>query len=339
MPSPPAASARLTQAALARRREEVQQRQGEGIRAVDRLVREQRAVSAELSEELARMHEKGRVLDELEARRQEGGLLAALTRQLTRRRSMLERRSVTEDLITQYEGVSLRLRKATAFADELRMCAVDLQHNVDDLHAELATALAAEKRSAERIQALELARRKLEAGGDDLSHAERQRRLDRLAFDQRTESIDLELVMAQARLARQHLEPARQLRDTVLSLQEDMGRFVTAATATVNSAGRRIQALGMAADAPVVVTELQQSLDELRTAMEATEAYVSQSQDLLTQVLPDLARKLESQVEVDAMGLTGSLQDMSRERSRALADQALREAAEAEIDEMLERTL
>lgn len=335
---------RRTQAALAKRREEIQHRQAEGLKTVDRLVREQKAVSAELTGELARMQAQGTVLDEIEARQKDTSLLAALTRQLTRRRTMLEQRSVTEGLIAQYEQVSRHLRRATAFSDELRLCAVDLQHQVDELHEDLARSLRDEKRCAERIRELEQALAEIEGRtgrGAELSAAEREQRLDRLTFELRSESITLELFMAEARMARQHLDPARQLRDTVLSLQEDMARFVVAATATVNSSGRRIQALGMAADAPVVVGELQQSLEELREVMEATEAYVEQSQDLLNRVLPELSRRLEAQGEVETEQLSSTLESMSRERSRALAEQALREAAEAEVDETLElgRTL
>lgn len=328
---------RPSQAALARRRDEVQRRQADGLGTVDRLVRDQRAVSAELSDELSEMRRKGQVLDEIEARSQETGLLATLTRQLTRRRTMLERRSVTEGLIAQYEGVSRRLRKATAFSDELRLCAVDLQHQVDELHDDLARALRNERRCAERIHDLEAGMARLETPADQgLGPEERARQLDRMTFELRTEAINLELFMAEARLSRHHLEPARHLRDTVLSLQEDMARFVTAATSTVNSAGRRIQALGMAADAPLVVSELQQSLDELSTAMEATADYVRQSQALLTDVLPALSRRLEAEAEVEHEALSSSLEQVSRQRARALAEEALREAAEAEVDGALD---
>ncbi|MCK6504196.1 hypothetical protein L6R53_12480 [Myxococcota bacterium] len=358
---------RASQAALARRREEVQARQAEGLATVDRLVRQQREVSTALQAELAQMRQGGEVLDEIEARSRESGLLAALTRQLSRRRTMLERRSVTEGLIARYQAASLQLRRATAFTDELRLCAADLQHQVDELHQELATASRLEREGAERVRAqeaeaaalearasalearasalearapaLEARAPALEAGPGDLGPEERQRRLDRLTFSLRNEAVDLELHMARARLCRQHIEPARQLRDTVLSLHEDMARFVTAATATLDSAGRRIQALGMAADAPVVVAELQQSLAELGLAMEAAEEHVRQSQALLTEVLPALSRRLEAQGEVEGEALTGALELVSRERARALAEQALREAAEAEVDQALGRTL
>jgi len=171
----------------------------------------------------------------------------------------------------------------------------------------------------------------------DPSAEERARQVDQLSYQLRTRAVELEQHMARERLARQHLEPARQLRDTVLSLQEDMSRFVTAATATVNSAGRRIQALGMAADAPVVVRELQQGLEELDQAMQATQDYVQQSQDLLTRVLPELSRKLEAQGEVEGEVLSSSLEEISRERAKSLADQALRRSAEAEVDDALGR--
>lgn len=327
-----------TQALLARKRDELVARQADRLRQVDDMLRAQQAVSEALRDELGSLREKGEVLDELEARASEGGLLAALTRTLTRRRTMLERQSVTEGLIAQYETVNGRLRKATAFSDELRLCALDLQHQVDQLHQDLARSLRNEQRCAERIRDLE---EKL-AGLDEtlgLSPEASERLRDKLTFEERTEVVNLELFMAEARLARQHLEPARKLRDTMLSLHEDMARFVVAATSTVNAAGRRIQALGMAADAPVVVQELQQSLDELQSAMDATEAYVAQSQTLLTDVLPELARRLEQQQEVhDELG-GDALDEYSRERARSLASQALQDAAEEEVDAALRKTL
>lgn len=338
-PSTAARESRASQAALARRRDEVQARQVEGLATVQRLVHQQREVSTALQAELAQMRQGGEVLDEIEARSRETGLLAALTRQLSRRRTMLERRSVTEGLLSRYQAASLQLRKATAFTDELRLCAADLQQQVDELHQELATSTRLEREGAQRVRAQEAEVAGIEAGAAGVDGDERQRRLDRLTFALRNEAVDLELHIARARLCRQHLEPARQLRDTVLSLHEDMARFVSAATATLDSAGRRIQALGMAADAPVVVAELQQSLAELGQAMEATEDHVRQSQALLTEVLPALSRRLEAQGEVEGQVLTGALELVSRERARALADQALREAAEAEVDQALGRTL
>jgi len=344
--SPASRSASLgTQAQLARRRDEIQRRQADGIRQVDKLVREQREVTGGLQEDLGELRRQGGVLDEIEARSQEQGLLAALTRQLTRRRSMLERRSVTEGLFAQYELVSRKLRRAAAFSDELRLCAADLQQQVDQLHAELGLARQEQRRCGGEVQALEadLARAEAPApvaspaGEGSASAEERARQVDQLSYQLRTRAVELEQHMARERLARQHLEPARQLRDTVLSLQEDMSRFVTAATATVNSAGRRIQALGMAADAPVVVRELQQGLEELDQAMQATQDYVQQSQDLLTRVLPELSRKLEAQGEVEGEVLSSSLEEISRERAKSLADQALRRSAEAEVDDALGR--
>ena len=140
------------------------------------------------------------------------------------------------------------------------------------------------------------------------------------------------LFQAGADLCRQELEPARALRDTVLQLHEEMARYVMQATSSVNAAGRRIQALGVAADAPSVVAELNSSLQQLDAAMNATEHYLDQAQHLLTEVLPELSARVERDASERRLDIADDIDALSRERARALADRALREAADAEVE-------
>ena len=56
-------------------------------------------------------------------------------------RMILERRSVSEELLHRYEHVSRRLRQASAFSDELRLTALKMQEEVEALHEECAKAL------------------------------------------------------------------------------------------------------------------------------------------------------------------------------------------------------
>jgi hypothetical protein len=95
----------------------------------------------------------------------------------------------------------------------------------------------------------------------------------------------------------------------------------------------------MAADAPVVVGELQESLAQLGSAMEVTQTYVEQTQELLHRVLPDLSSRVADEIENRNLLLTSTLEDVSREKARLQADSALRNAADAEVEEWLSEGL
>ena len=325
-----------SQASLLERRDSLRQRHHETLATVNELVANQQKISQELGEDLAAMQSGGARLDELQAKESERGMLASLTRTFNRRRMILERRSVSEELLHRYEHVSRRLRQASAFSDELRLTALKMQEEVETLHSECAQALRNEQIGAKRVLELEQELRKLEAGESTVPHAEREALMDRLQFEERSESLSVELFHAQAVLLRHEVAPARALRDTVMGMYEEMSQFVLAATARVNAAGRKIQALGIAADAPTVINELNESLAELDVAMEATEVYVAQAQELLTRVLPEISRQLKDSTSAQAIELASDLSHMSRERAASLAEKALRDAAESEVDAWLE---
>ena len=277
-------------------------------RALDRvqgLAHTQETVGRELTAELSTLKDKGHALDDLERELSSTGLVASLLSLVTRRNAVLERRSATEALVDHYELVSVRLRRASAFTDELRLCALELQAEVDGLHEQFASAMANEKLSAERILAIENAL--AEPMGEEETPQDHARRQDALEFELRQETLSLELFRASAEVARHHLEPSRALRDTTQRLHEEMATFTLQATGTVNAAGRRIQALGLAADAPLVVGELQQSLEELQQAMDMTTAYIEQTRVLITDVLPELSARLAAQREMEEVAVTSEL--------------------------------
>lgn len=336
-PPPQYEGDRPTQASLVDRRESLRMRHRDTLHEVNRLVTSQHKISQELGEELAAMQDKGQRLDALQAQEQEGGMLNALVRAFNRRRMILERRSVAEELLHRYEHVSQRLRQASAFSDELRLTALRMQDEVEKLHKEHSVAQNNERRAAQRVLELEQQLQAIESGELETAANEREQIMDRLQFEERTESLSVELFRAQSRLLKQEISPARGLRDTVMGMYEEMAQFVLAATARVNGAGRKIQALGMAADAPTVINELNESLAELDVAMEATEVYVAQAQELLTRVLPEMSRQLQDSQQSASFELTHDLNDMSRERAAALADLALREAAESEVESWLSK--
>jgi len=325
---------RPTQAALQQKREQLRDSNMRSLERVDELLRSQQSLSRELGEDLGALQTQGEQLQVLEQRDRETGLLASLVRSINRRQRLLERRSATEGLLERYQAVTRQLGRAAAFTDELQLCALELQSAVEAMHAEIAHAERNQRRGAERLMAIERTLRELEQAFEPVPG--RAALDDKLRFELRHETLLVELYEAQARLLRAELQPAKALRDTMLDLYQEMAAFVQAARSNADTAGRRIQALGLAADAPIVVAELQASLNELGTAMQATEAYVAQTQHLLVTVLPELSARLEAQAGASGEILTDELEDVSRERARASADRALREAALAEVDDWLE---
>jgi hypothetical protein len=323
-----------TESTLQRRQAELQERQSSAINRVGTLLATQRRVGAELGAGLRMLDQHRVTLERMERQASEASLLSSIVRPFTARRSALARRSIAEGLLQQYERVSVRLREATAFSDELSLSTLELQDEVDRLHHDLQHAERAKRATAERIVRGE---RELEGiEGDTASDPDDlAARRDRVTFDLRTDSVTLDLLRATAQLCRHHLPAARSLRDTVLKLHEEMAHYVVSATHAVNAAGRRIQGLGMLADAPIVVAELQEGLHELDLAMRATADYVARSQVLLAEVLPSLTARLESDAESGALLLSEGLGHTDRDRSRREAERVLREAAEAEIDALL----
>ncbi len=324
----------LSQEGLVKRREALQKRHVASVKRVAELSREQSELSEELGEELGGIRAQAEVLEALEQTQPDTGLVALLTRAFARRRAILQRRSVAEDLLRRYEGTSQCLRRAAAFTDELQRCALELQQQVDALHREAAGAVRNRTLAARAVLALEETIAELEAAASE--DPEGERKLDELRFRQRTETLALELFTAADRLSRSELPAARALRDTVMELHEEMARFVLGAESAVNTAGRQIQALGMAADAHLVVQELQTSMADLDEAMQATQRYVAQAQHLLTNVLPDLNARIETRAEADSILFVDDLDAISREKSRQLADRALRDAARAEVESLTE---
>ncbi|MEZ4237651.1 MAG: hypothetical protein R3F59_16190 [Myxococcota bacterium] len=324
----------LTHARLQRRQQEVHDRHRRAVEKVGELLDTQRRVGAELGQGLEVLSRQRTELETLDRRETDASLLAALVRPFVGRRHALARRSIAEGLLQRYEQVSVRLREATAFSDELRLCALELQAEVDQLHRELAGSLQQQQAAAARVLEIE---RGLEELEESVQHTPEQkaRLRDRYTFDLRSESVSLALFGAAVELSRQHLDPARALRDTVLRLHEEMATYVLSATHTVNAAGRRIGAMGMLADAPAVVAELQQSLDALGLAMEATTQWIDRSQRFIAEVLPELSTRVQREAVATEQALAYELQEHDRDRIRLEAERTLRREAEDEVARLL----
>ena len=329
-----------SQAELATEQAALQSRHEASLARVADLVRGHEALSSDVKGELAGALETRASLEAMAARDAETGVLASITRALTRRRAILERKSAAETLVTQFRAVQESLARASAFSDELRLCALELQAEVDRLHEDAATAADNARVCAEKVLEIEGVLDRLD-GLDGLSADEKLRYRDALEFEERSQGIALELFHARRDLCRQELQPARELRDTVMSLHEDMARFVQPAGSSVNGQGHRIQALGLAADAPTVVAELHERMRGMDDLAAASQLYIDQAQHLLTDVLPELSQRIGEASRLRALEVSEDLGDLSRERAKELADRALLEAAQAEVEAALkvERTL
>ena len=304
-------------------------RHTETLERVGGLVRDQRSLTTTIAADIASLRRDGDTLQALEATATEAsGILGALTRRLGRRSRMLERRTVAARLQEQYAEVHTTLRKASAFADELRLCSVELALEVDRLHADVEESLEAVVDVEARIEAVDSELAALEARAD----ATDARRIDRLRFERADLETAATLHETKARLCAQEVEPARSLRETVHSLHQEMAHYVLHASGSIEGSGRRIQALGLAADAPVVVSELQAGLDQLDLAMSATEAYLEQAHDMLTRVLPELSEQIRAQGSQAALELEAGLTALEQVRRGQASEADLKAAALAEVE-------
>ena len=324
----------VSHAVLQRRKHEVETRRASALARVDTLATQQSDLGQQLVAEVSELEKREVALQRHEQAESQAGLIASITRRLTVWRTAAPRRSFTEALLAQYKTVSTRLREASQFSDEVQLCALEMQEELDRLHRDLSDAEHNQHVARERIAELHSALAEVEED-PSLSDAERERRRDRHTYDLRTAMIALELHKTAAVQCGRHLEPARALRDTVLHLHEQMSTYVVQATHTVDSAGRSVHALGTMADAPAVVSELQQSIDELHAAMDATEHYIDQSQRFLAEVLPSLRDRIEKANAQDS-AFIGETRDVIEGTARRLTDEAeLRTAAQAEVERFL----
>lgn len=318
----------LTQIELQERHAQLEERHKSSLQRVETLVRDQQNVSAHLNGGIAEMKAKGSELNALEHAATQTGVLATISRLLSRRGEVLARRSISDALVQTHEKSVVDLRRAGALTDGLKRTAAELQREIDALHDERIIARQNLQLAAKRVMDLEEALDAL----DTSTQENREQREDALQFQERSVSADMALLQAHVDLCTDELTPAKALRDTVQTMHEEMARFVLNANQAVNGAGRKIQALGMAADAATVVVELQESMTQLDLAMTETTRYLTQADDLLTRVLPDLNARLAANADMRQLSFEGDLNNLSRSRARALADKALKHSAQAEVD-------
>ena len=322
----------LSQVELQDRQLVLRQSHEQTLAQVESLVREQQKVSIQLSGGIAEMKSKGADLDQLDNGSQ-GGLLARITRLVSRRTDVLSRRSISDALVQVHERTVVDLRRASAVADQLKRSAAELHQEVLGLFAERTQATQNLKLGAERVLDMETA---LDALNEDtsLTAAARSQQVDSLEFLERSVSADVALIRAHVELCTDEIKASQGLRDTVQIMHSDMSGFVMSAGKAVNGAGRKIQSLGMAADAATVLIELNESMVALDVALEETARYLLQADHLLTRVLPELNARVVANDGARRLSIDMDLDKISRTRAKATAEQALRAAADAEIDKL-----
>lgn len=314
--------------ALTERRERFLRRHRAALTKVEELRHTREQIGQALEGEVQVLQEQGERLRKMEVEREAGGVFVALVRRLSGGRQMLARRTVAEALNAQFQAASTRLRQASAFSDELRLCALELQAEVAALHDELREAEQQLRARSGAVEGLRARLAAVQAGEQELSLEERDRQLDHLSFALREAVLGLEHVRIGAEFSGAQIGPTRALRDTVMALYEGMSRYVLAASASLDAAGRRIQPLSMAADAPVVIAELRESIGDLDAAMSATAAYVQQTREILDRTLPVLTDSMR----LSDSGLGQLSTTQAEARAQSLADGALQGAANAEVD-------
>jgi predicted component of type VI protein secretion system len=133
------------------------------------------------------------------------------------------------------------------------------------------------------------------------SGPEVERHVDTLKFEIRQDTATLALLAQAEQMVGEHLGPARGVRDAVQGLYEQMSAWILHATGLLDAAGRRVRALGAAADAPAVVADLQGALRDLHEAMYAAEDRLAASRAAVARALPDLLARSAAQAEVRAL--------------------------------------
>lgn len=325
----------LSQSELLDRQDALRATHTEALQSVESMVREQQEVSTHLNDGIAQMKRRSADMDALEVT-QSPGLLARITRLISRRDDVLARRSISDALVQTHERSVIDLRRASEVADNLQRTAAELHSEVEELTAEQSQARQNLRLAAQQVLELEAAMDGLDSR-EDLEAQARATQMDAMVFQERQRSAEITLIQAHVDLCSEEIASATALRDTVQTMHEDMSQFVLNAGKAVNSAGRKIQSLGMAADAAMVVLELNASMVELDAAMNETTRYLAQADELLTRVLPDLNARICATEGVKRLSVDSDLDRISRSRAKALADQALRAAAEEEVERLSER--
>jgi hypothetical protein len=240
-------------------------------------------LQAALVDEMNKLKDLSERLEDSREKKDEGFFSRILARLPWFHSEPLGRQSIEELLRNQYEMSAVRLKEAAEFADRLEVAKSDLYDEVDRLNRRIVESARNEELAAGYVTELRDARddvdgRLLLADPSSAQQRELQQQMDRIRRLLAEHTTRLKLYStAEERIAKLK-ENTWQLAETIGQLQADITRYVTAASEKLDLVAGQIQAIGTAADAAVVMIELQQSLEVLTASVNQTTRFVAETQ-------------------------------------------------------------
>lgn len=260
---------------------------------------------------------------------------------------VITRRSIEELLRNQYEISSRRLKEAAEFVDRLQAAKSNLFDEIEHLNQKIVESARNEELARERVSELTGLQDRLEgallrADSSGVEARETQALLDKTHRELVRHATMLKLYdTAEERLAKlQH--NTRQLAETIGHLQTDITVYVTAASEKLDLVAGQIQAIGVAADASVVMLELRNSLQAMTESINHTTRFVSQTQVYFRENIDGMLEDLDlydsrtEQILAGNLALTQGYDEMTGARALdsalVLEIEAAAEQAQLETD-------
>src|SRR5690554_76928 len=257
---------------------------------------------------------------------------------------ILTHRSIEEILRNQYELSARRAKEAAEFVDRLEAAKAGLWDEIDRLNQKIVESAQNEELAAKRLGELDRLKSVLEVERTGLDPASAQARQLQALIDQTHRQLaehttKLKLYStAEDRLERLQ-QNTRQLAKTIGHLQADIVVYVTAANEKLDLIAGQIQAIGVAADASVVMFELQSSLKAMTESVNHATRFVSETQVYFRENVDSMLEEMELYDDETEQILTGNLAlnegydqlDIAGAMSVALADRIERAASEAGV--------
>lgn len=258
---------------------------------------------------------------------------------------VLTRRSVEEILRDQYEISARRTKEAAEYIDRLEAAKVGLYDEIDRLNQKVIESAQNEELAGARVGELEELKTRVELELDAVEATGVQARQFQAFLDQTRRELSAHSTKfklystAEDRLAKLQ-ENTRQLAETIAHLQSDMTVYVTAASEKLDLVAGQIQAIGVAADASVVMLELQNSLKAMTESINHATRFVSETQVYFRQNIDSMLEDMELYDDETQQILTGNLSlnegydemDVAGAMSIALADKIEHAAREAGLN-------
>lgn len=256
---------------------------------------------------------------------------------------VLTHQSIEEILRNQYELSARRAKEAAEFVDRLEAAKIGLWDEIDRLNTKIVESAQNEELAVERLRELDRLKGGLEVerADSDITSAEGrqiQALLDKTqrALSEHTTKLKL-YSTAEDRLARLQ-QNTRQLAKTIAHLQSDIVVYVTAASEKLDLVSGQIQAIGVAADASVVMLELQNSLKAMTESINHATRFVSETQVYFRENVDTMLEELDLYDDETEQILSGNLAlnegydqlDIAGAMSLALADKIEQAAAQAD---------